>query len=87
MEREQVSDKKINAFAQLLVHLDITRPCDDDVLDDPVKANELMRISSKRVELFEQIDKLDIATQKQIGKRYRELAEEQSKSLDDPELQ
>ena len=75
MEEEQVSDNKINAFAKLLVHLDITRPNDDDVFDDPVKANELMRIGNKRVELLEQIDKLDIATQKQIGKRYRELAE------------
>ena len=87
MEKEQVSDKKINAFAKLLVHLDITRPCDDDVFDDPVKTNELMRIGSKRVELLEQIDKLDIATQKQIGKLYRELAEESNKSFDDPELQ
>ena len=49
--------------------------------------NWLMRIGRKRVELLEQIDKLDIATQKQIGKRYRELAEEYNKSLDDPEVQ
>ena len=72
MEKEQVSDKKINAFAKLLVHLDITRPYGDDVFDDPVKANELMRIGSERVELLEQIDKLDIATQKHTGKQYKE---------------
>ena len=83
MEKEQVSDKKIHAFAKLVVHLDITRPYGDGVFDDPIKENEFMRIGRKRVELVEQIDKLDIATQKNIGTRYRELAEEYNKSLDD----
>jgi hypothetical protein len=83
MGEEQVSDKKINTFAKLLVHLDITRPCGDDVFNDPTKVNKLTYVSDKRLALLKQIDELDVSAQQKIGKRYRELAEEYNASLDE----
>ncbi len=83
MGGEQVSDTKINTFAKLLVHLDITRPCGDDVFNDPAKASKLIYVSDKRLALLKQIDELDVSAQQKIGKRYRELAEEYNASLDE----
>ena len=42
-----------------------------------------MYIGNKRVELLNQIDELDEATQKKIGERYKELTEEHNKSIDE----
>ena len=72
-----VNDNKINVFAKLLVHLDTIRPSGDNVMDDPVKAHELMYVGSRRVALLNQIEALDKTTQQQIGERYKELVEEQ----------
>ena len=74
-------DIKINTFAKLLVHLDINRPRNDDVLNDPTKACELMYISNKRVEILKQIRKLDTDTQMKVDLRYRELVAEYDNSL------
>lgn len=82
-DKPVIDENKINVFAKLIAYLDITRPCGDDIMDDPVKANELMNIGSKRITLLRQIDKLDIATQKKIGERYNELIEEYNKPFDD----
>ena len=57
-----VNDNKINVFAKLLVHLDTIRPSGDNVMDDPVKAHELMYVGSRRVSLLNQIEALDEAT-------------------------
>ena len=74
---EPVNDNKVNVFAKLLVHLDTIRPSGDNVIDDPVKAHELMYVGSRRVSLLNQIEALDEATRQKIGERYKELSEEQ----------
>jgi len=78
---ELVNDNKINVFAKLLVHLDTIRPSGDNVMDDPVKAHELMYVGSRRVALLNQIEALDKTTQQQIGERYKELANEYNHTI------
>lgn len=80
-DEELVNDNKINVFAKLLVHLDTIRPSGDDVINDPMKAHELMYIGSKRVALLNQIEAFDEATQQKIGERYQELANEYNNTI------
>ena len=79
--REPMSSTQVDIFAHMTIHLDITRPCGDDVTHDPIKARELMSIGSRRVSLINQIEKFDTATQKNIGERYRYFAEQYNSSL------
>ena len=83
IDGETINENKMNTLAKLLVHLDVIRPSGDDVLNNPAKQHELMYIGNKRVELLNQIDELDEATQKKIGERYKELTEEHNKSIDE----
>ena len=76
-----VNDNKINVFAKLLVHLDTIRPSDDNVMDDPLNAHELMYVGSRRVALLNQIEAFDEAMQQKIGERYKELAEEYNNTI------
>ena len=50
--REPISNTQVDILAKLLIHVDITRPCGDDVMRDPTKAQELMSIGSNRASLI-----------------------------------
>ena len=72
---ELVNDNKKNVFAKLLVHLDTIRPSGDNVMDDPLKAPNLIYVDSRRVALLNKIELLDKTTQQKIGERYMELVD------------